>query len=545
MLLAGSHAGVEQTERFRGEAGAVARFSHPGIVQVFEIGEHEGRSYFSLEFVKGGTLDRKLAGTPLPPREAAELAETLARAMAYAHQHQIIHRDLKPANILLTSEGAPKIADFGLAKTIGAAGNTATGTVMGTPSYMAPEQARGSAEVGPAADIYALGSVLYETLTGRPPFRADNPLETLRQVLADDPVPPSRLQPKTPRDLETICLKCLEKDPTRRYASAEALADDLRRFQDGVPIKERPISAAERLWRWSRRYPSRALAAGVALLALVVILAGGAWFNRQLRGQNEQLQMRLVEQAAEKLDGELRQFATIPRLMAATLTQRADWTEAQLEKWMREVLQQDPRVYGTCIAFEPFRFDPGRRDYALYVYRPPAGLTTKVLDLPAYEPLYREWDWYSRTAKERRPGWTEPFFDTGAGNIPLLSPTVPLEREGKLVGVVTIDLSLEYFQVLRQWLNELRVGETGYAFVVSPQGKIISHPNPAYQLLPITDIPGFRSGEHLHDLRRRLVAGTPEPGRVTAVDPVTEKPASFLFARVPSAGWSLVVVIGE
>jgi WD40 repeat protein len=260
MILAGGHAGPADLARFRTEAEAIARLQHPHIVQIHEIGEHEGKPYFSLEFCAAGSLAGKLDGTPLPPMEAARLVETLARAMEAAHQKGIVHRDLKPANVLLLEDGTPKITDFGLAKKLNEAGQTATGAVMGTPSYMAPEQAGMASpgrksEVTPAADVYALGAILYELLTGRPPFRAPSALDTLLQVVSDDPVPPRQLQSKTPKDLETICLKCLQKEPAKRYASALALAEDLRRYQAGEPILARPVGVLERGWRWCQRKP--------------------------------------------------------------------------------------------------------------------------------------------------------------------------------------------------------------------------------------------------------------------------------------------------
>src|SRR5665213_3615278 len=220
MILAGEYAGEKELARFRTEAEAVARLQHPNIVQIFEVGEHDGHPYFSLEFVDGGSLAQKLDGTPLPPQQAARLVETLARAMHAAHQAGVVHRDLKPANVLLTADGTPKITDFGLAKKLDAdAGQTQSGAIMGTPSYMAPEQAGGkSNEIGPAADTYAMGAILYECLTGRPPFKASTPLDTVLQVVSDEPAPPRKLQSKTPRDLETICLKCLQKAPSKRYA---------------------------------------------------------------------------------------------------------------------------------------------------------------------------------------------------------------------------------------------------------------------------------------------------------------------------------------
>src|SRR5262249_30040486 len=259
MILAGDQAGAEELERFFQEAEAVARMEHPHIVKIHDIDRLARRPYFTTEFVDGGNLAQKMAGAPQPPPEAAQLIETLGRAVHFAHQRGIIHRDLKPANVLLTALGVPKITDFGLAKRVEAGpGLTQTGAIVGTPNYMAPEQARGTSKaqpLGPAVDIYALGVILYEMLTGRPPFQGESPLDTLQQALAVEPVSPRHLQPKLPRDLETICLKCLEKQPEKRYPSADELADDLRRFQAGEPIRARPVGALGRLRRWCRRKP--------------------------------------------------------------------------------------------------------------------------------------------------------------------------------------------------------------------------------------------------------------------------------------------------
>jgi hypothetical protein len=254
-------------EQFRREAEAVARLNHPNVVQIYDFGKHRGRFYFTMEYVEGGSLDRRLAGGPLPPRQAAELAEALARALHMVHGEGIVHRDLKPANILLDREGRPKVADFGLAKWLNRdASLTSSGGVVGTASYMAPEQAAGQGgEVAAPADVYSLGAILYQMVTGRPPFRANNFVNTLRQVLTREPAAP-RLG-RAYRDLEAICLKCLEKDPARRYASAAALADDLRRFLDGKPTWARPRRWYEKAWRAARRRPALGAA---ALLCLVL-----------------------------------------------------------------------------------------------------------------------------------------------------------------------------------------------------------------------------------------------------------------------------------
>jgi serine/threonine-protein kinase len=275
MILAGEHASEKELARFKIEAEAVAHLQHPNIIGIYQIGEEEGRPFFSLEYVDGGSLARKIDNTPQPPREAARMVQMLAQGMEAAHQRGIIHRDLKPANVLLAADGTPKITDFGLAKKLEEdSGQTRSGAVLGTPSYMAPEQAEGHTEaVGPLSDVYSLGAILYEMLTGRAPFKAGSVLDTLQQVKTQEPVAPIQFAPSVPRDLETICLKCLQKDPTRRYASAGALADDLDRFLEGRPILARPVSMPERLWRWCKRNPK---AAGVTAGILLGIAAYSA-----------------------------------------------------------------------------------------------------------------------------------------------------------------------------------------------------------------------------------------------------------------------------
>jgi WD40 repeat protein/tRNA A-37 threonylcarbamoyl transferase component Bud32 len=290
MVLGGAHARGEERARFLAEAEAIARLSHPNIVQVHEAGTCDGLPYFSLEYLPGGSLERRLAGRPQPPAQAAALVEVLARAVQHAHEHGIVHRDLKPANVLLAADGTPKVADFGLAR-LEAGGLTATGAVLGTPSYMAPEQAGGdNAAVGPATDVYALGAILYEMLTGRPPFRAASTLETLAQVRSQEPVPPVQLQGQTPRDLNTVCLKCLQKDPRRRYQSALELAGDLRAFLDGRPIKARPVSPLERAWRWARRNPGWAAMFAVVFGLLGVIAVGASLSVSRLRDKVQEVQ---------------------------------------------------------------------------------------------------------------------------------------------------------------------------------------------------------------------------------------------------------------
>jgi eukaryotic-like serine/threonine-protein kinase len=356
MILSGEHAGPTERDRFRREAESVAALQHPNIVQIHDVGEAQGRPYLAFEYVAGGSLNLILGGQPWPAKPAADLVEALARAMQYAHERGIIHRDLKPANVLLagidgtgpaialksedplfrlplTALRTPKITDFGLAKRLepesswsedsnrtAPAAHTKTGAVVGTPSYLAPEQAAGkNRTVGAYTDVYALGAILYELLAGRPPFRGETPLETVLQVMADDPVPPSKLRAKLPRDLETICLKCLRKDPARRYATAGELADDLRRFQRGEAIAARPVGRWERGIKWMNRHPAATvlgITSGIAVASLLVV---SLYYNVELG------------LAAEQIEGEAR-AARDAEAIALAAKKKADEERAEAER---------------------------------------------------------------------------------------------------------------------------------------------------------------------------------------------------------------------
>src|SRR5262245_2584644 len=303
MILAGHFASDADVKRFYLEAEAAARLDHSGIVPIFEVGQHEGRHFYSMGFVDGQSLAQKVAGGPLPPRDAAALIREVAEAVQYAHDHRVVHRDLKPANVLLDARGRPRVTDFGLAKKLeGDSGLTVSGQVVGTPSYMPPEQASGRSDVGPLADVYSMGAVLYHLLTGRPPFQSAGVMDTLKQVLEREPVSPRQLNASLPRDLETICLKCLQKDPARRYDSARALGEDLQRFLDDRPILARPVGRVEQAWRWCRRRPALAGALASAGVLLLTVAIGGplaAVRESGLRGVAQQRESRAL--AAEKL----------------------------------------------------------------------------------------------------------------------------------------------------------------------------------------------------------------------------------------------------
>lgn len=344
MLLSGGYAHPSELERFRREAESIAALRHPNIVQVFDAGECDGHPYFVMEFVEGGSLARSLGGSPQPARSSANAIAVLARAVHAAHRSGVSHRDLKPGNILLTDDGTPKIADFGLAQRAEQEGSetlTLPGARIGTPSYMSPEQASGATlKFCPLVDVYALGAILYEMLTGRPPFRGESAAETERQVIRDEPVPPSRLTPKTPRDLETICLTCLQKEPARRYPSAADLADDLDRFLAEIPIRARPIGRLERAMRWSRKRP----AAAALILTLATTIAAGSttavWLARasEARHTEDLLRRGLSRDAVESalarlptLRGE-RRWVEAAAVLEAAHSRLADADDAELTR---------------------------------------------------------------------------------------------------------------------------------------------------------------------------------------------------------------------
>jgi WD40 repeat protein/tRNA A-37 threonylcarbamoyl transferase component Bud32 len=290
MILAGNLASEADVRRFRAEAEAAANLDHPHIVPIYEVGEHQGRHYFTMKYIDGSSLAARVGSFVGRPKEAARLLARVARAVHHAHQRGILHRDLKPANILLEGRAggvnplAPHVTDFGLAKQVETnRGMTLSGAIVGTPGYMAPEQAAARKNLTTAVDVYGLGAILYELLTERPPFRAATPLDTVRHVLEREPVPPRSFDPRIDRDLETICLKCLEKDPQRRYGSAEALADDLERWLAGEPIRARRSSVRERFVKWVRRRPAVAALVTVSAAAGLALLIGGVWSNGRLQ----------------------------------------------------------------------------------------------------------------------------------------------------------------------------------------------------------------------------------------------------------------------
>ena len=379
MMLAAAHASASDLSRFRTEAEAVAGLNHPNVVPVYEVGEQGRLPFYSMEFCPRGSLVERLRENPFPPMEAASTVEALARGMSAAHARGIVHRDLKPGNVLITEDGSPKITDFGLAKRLDDnSSQTRTGAIIGTPSYMSPEQAAGNVKaIGVPADIYALGAILYECLTGRPPFRGASVVETLDQVRKRDPVPPRMLQPSIPRDLQTICLKCLRKEPSRRYASAAQLADDLRRFQEGRPILARATPWYERAWKAARRRPAATLAIFLAIAGTVAIIAIVSIANANLKRERDTARKAEDDAKTARDQAIVERKKASERLKLAIDTVHRSLVEMAADRWARrpELQGERRRVLEEAVAFfenfseEDSRDPLVRREKANALYR--------------------------------------------------------------------------------------------------------------------------------------------------------------------------------
>src|SRR5262245_45101941 len=370
MILAGKLASEADIQRFRQEAESVAALDHPNILPIYEAGEHEGQHFFSMRLVEGGSLADLLAQSPRPSvRAFVNLLAQVCRAVHYAHQRGVLHRDIKPSNILLAGASpltpdshslTPLVTDFGLAKKVeGESSITHTGAVLGTPSYMAPEQARADRRLSTAADVYSLGAILYEILAGRPPFRAASVAETLAEVMTREPPHPRSIEPAADRDLSVVALKCLEKDPVRRYESAAAVADELERWLAGTPIAARPASTAERAWKWARRRPA---AAGLLLLGIaapVVVITLLAISQARVRETAGKLAMSL---AAERQSGYEGRIALAEAERLAGQTDRAaailDECPDDLRRWEWYHLQRISRPYRLRVPTD-LRWRPG------------------------------------------------------------------------------------------------------------------------------------------------------------------------------------------
>jgi tRNA A-37 threonylcarbamoyl transferase component Bud32 len=546
MMLSGEHAGKEERARFQAEGIAVARLRHPHIVQIHEVGSIDDRPFFCLEFLSGGSLAGRLQSVAMMAEPAAELVEKLARAVHYAHQQGIIHRDLKPANVLLDEHGQPKITDFGLAKQVGGEGHgpTVTGEILGTPAYMAPEQAAGrTREIGPATDVYSLGAILYELLTGQPPFRSETPLETLSKVLSQPPVSLRRLRASVPYDLETICLKCLHKEPERRYASAAELADDLRRFLEGRPIRARRTGWIERAWRWCRRHPATLFS---SLAPLLLLLAMTVLANRQTEVAFEHSSDALVERLQESNLVSARLAASVVQEQLVTrrdlVKQYAD-RDALREKTkrgrvakaeLRELLRQF-HEHQTQLNY--FRWSVADRNGVTFATYPEA---------PKVENVNWSWrDWFN--GKGDKPEhrsetfpplaaahisqpflgqWEKPELIIGI-SAPIHDPSDEKQTIGVLLATVRLD-------ELNKWLTDVQIND-GFAVLIDGHNHAVLHRN-RERILPglNQNPPQWRSATY--DAARAGPSGS-----TTYTDPIDSHDYLVSYAPLPEVGWAALV----
>ena len=585
--------------RFQAERQALAVMDHMNIAKVLDAGTTDaGLPYFAMELVQGVPITDYCDAHRLSIEDRLKLFIPVCKAIQHAHQKGIIHRDIKPSNVLVTTQdGAPvpKVIDFGVAKSTDRLADrtmhTQYGTVVGTLEYMSPEQAEASAEgIDTRSDIYSLGAMLYELITGTTPlvWKTSQPTltEMLRVVRDDEPPRPSTrlsapdwpmaaavarnteraaLARRLKGDLDWIVMKCLEKDRTRRYETANALGRDIERYLADEPTEASPPSTSYRARRVLRKHWKPLTAAALMILLLIAGVVVSSWQAMratraetrvreaavQMQHERDRARLALTQQVAERLDGDLRRLAMAAQVLAVTVGQRADWQESDLENWLRTILDQDERIFGMAIAFEPGQFQPNREDYSLYVFRGPSAVEKKLLLPPDYVPIYREWDWYKKPMREGEARWSDPYIDTGGGEIPMVTYSVPFQRDGRAAGVLTLDLSVQYFEVLRKWLKEAISGEDNYGFVMGPTGIIISHPDPRYDFArnvsgrdrppTIDEFAGMDRG--LSDLAVRM--RTESRGSGAAIDPVTNAPATFLYSRLESAGWTFVTVLPE
>ena len=553
-----------------------------------------------MEYVAGQAITAFADQHRLTIAKRLDLFLQVCDGVQHAHQKGLLHRDLKPGNILVADQdghAVAKVIDFGITKAIGQrlTGETRAtqfGVLVGTPEYMSPEQASFmDADVDTRTDIFSLGLVLYELLVGAAPFDAVKPgrhaVSEILRVIREEEFPrlTKRLasqgdatrreiarrrqtEPKTLArllrgDLEWITARAIEKEPAHRYPSASELAADTRRFLANEPVEAGPPSTGYRMRRFTRKH-RKSLAVAAALLAMLVAgVVVSTWQALRatraeqravnaavlMEAERDRSRFALTLQVAERLDGDLRRLEDVGRVLAATVAQRTDWQERDLERWMRVVLEQNERIFGMAVAFEPHQ-PIGRNDFSLYAFRGTFRGTndveTKHLLPPSYVPIYREWEWYLKPIQEQRVVWSEPYVDVGGSNIPMVTVSTPIRREAVLIGVLRFDLSVLYSNVLGRWLKDLQIGDNSYGFVLSQSGVMVSHPFPDYDFAHAS--PG-KAPQRISDLGHASfmqianLIQQKRSGSGTAIDPLTGNLATFLFAPVPSADWTFVAVV--
>ncbi len=529
MILAGQLASDDDVKRFHTEAEAAANLAHPGIVPIFEVGLHEGQHYFSMGFVEGESLARKVAEGPLPPREAAQLIEQVTRAVAYAHKHGVIHRDLKPGNVLMDIDGKPHIADFGLAKRVEDDSDlTRTGQIVGTPSYMSPEQASGNLEeIRPTTDVYSLGAVLYALLTGRPPFQSANTSDTLNQVKTQEPVSPRQLNATVPRDLETVCLKCLEKERHQRYVSAEELADDLRRVINNEPIKAKPVSRFEKTRLWCKRRPA---AAGLIAISLSCVVFFVLFAYSSARRSSSAMREEATESLTAVADTKVREIRTYVRERkrnVATLARSPVIIEA-VSKFTAafEAGGVESQGYLDCDAeLRPYlaAYQEENRPYDLFLISLSGDVVFTVKRQDDFaENLssgpYRDTELaksFQKTAMSHIAEMSD-FRHYAPSDEPVAFIAAPVFELGRVIGVVAVKVDMEEIHTLTGDYTDLgRTGETVIASREDDELKFISplrnDPEAAFQrhvrlgsqqALPIQKaVQGERGSGVFHDYR--------------------------------------------
>lgn len=591
MSRAGSYASGPEQERFRREAESVAALRHANVVQIYDVGEFAGRPFFTMELMEGGSLTQRQAGAPQSAGEAAALVATLAEAVHAAHQGGIVHRDLKPANILFASDGTPKVTDFGLARRLeGGAELTLSGVPLGTPSYMAPEQARGhSREIGPAADVYALGAILYELLTGRPPFRGETSSETLLQVLHQEPVPPSRFNRRTPRDLQTICLTCLQKEPQLRYVTAALLSDDLQRFLRGEAIAARPEISIARWVRRIRRQPVLAAATALAAISTLAFAAGALWLvsDRSAKAEAASADVRDMRRhlnesswieasaARDRANGRLGDGA--PAELRRSIDRGS--RDLELARRLDEFQAQGIEVIAGGAPFENYHrgFMDALREAGLGTSEEDASaVAAQVRDSDIRDSLIAALDWYALMTLEREPvrsSWalevarqTDP--DQSTWRRRAREPSVLRDRDARnelmatrpladpsLIPVTTLEAyasdqqlpvadRLALLKSLYQahpdefWIN-LRLG--GFLRLSRMNNEALGYLQTAAALRPESAIARYQFGTILSDLNRREEAAA-QFKKAAELNPATEIFHQFYVRRLMDLGQPTVAI---